>query len=242
MQGPAELLPVSSSGHLVLAPALLGWPYSGLDADVRKAFEVALHAGAGVALAWLMREAVVEDVRDPVGTFVLAAPAAVAALAFEDGIEQRASDPRVAAYAQIGSGVALALADRPWPQRPAKLGVGVAQALALVPGVSRNGATLTAGRLLGLSRTEAARMSWRAGLPVIGGAVALKSLRLAQRGLPPDLRLPFAAGAGAAFGSTLAAAPLARLVERSWAPLGAYRVALGATALRHLHRLQWPRG
>jgi hypothetical protein len=61
---------------------------------------------------------------------------------------------------------------------------------------------------------------------------------VAQRGLDPSLRRPFAAGAAAAFVSTLAAAPLARLVERSWAPLGAYRVGLGAIALRRLHRLQ----
>jgi undecaprenyl-diphosphatase len=118
----------------------------------------------------------------------------------------------------------------------------LAQATALVPGVSRNGATLTAGRTLGLSRAEAARMSWRAGLPVIVGAGLLKGFRLSRRGLDADLRAPFAAGAAAAFASTFAAAPLLRTVERSWVPLGAYRVALGALALRRLHRLQWPRG
>src|SRR5206468_609333 len=122
------------------------------------------------------------------------------------------------------------------------LAIGVAQAAALVPGVSRNGATLTAARALGFSRDEAARLSWRAGLPIIGGATLLKGARVAGRGLDPDLRAPFAAGAVAAFVSTLAAAPLRRLVWRSWAPLGVYRVALGAVALRRLHRLQWPRG
>jgi undecaprenyl-diphosphatase len=111
-----------------------------------------------------------------------------------------------------------------------------------VPGVSRNGATLTAARALGFGRAEASRLSWRAGLPVIGGAVALKGFRLARRGLDPSLRAPFAAGAAAAFGSTLAAAPLLRLTQRSYAPLGAYRVALGALAVGRLHRLQWPRG
>jgi undecaprenyl-diphosphatase len=123
-----------------------------------------------------------------------------------------------------------------------RLAVGLAQAAALVPGVSRNGATLTAARALGFSRSDSARLSWQAGLPIIGGAALLKLARVAQRGLDRDLRGPFAAGAAAAFASTLAARPLLRLAQRPYAPLGAYRVALGALALRRLHRLQWPRG
>ena len=249
MQGPAELLPVSSSGHLVLVPALLGQPYAGLDADIRKTFEVALHAGAGVALAWLRREEAVADLRDPLGTALLAAPAVLVAVAAEAWIEERASDPLVAAVAQIASGAALLLADAFAPaarslaaNAPVLAGVGLAQAAALVPGVSRNGAALTAARALGFDRRQAMRLSWRAGLPVIGGAALLKSVRVAQRGLARELWAPFAAGALAAFASTLAAAPLARLTQRPWAPLAAYRIGLGALALRRLHRLQWPRG
>ena len=248
IQGPAELLPVSSSGHLVLVPAMLDWPYARLDADVRKTFEVALHAGAGVAIAWLMREELVADLRDPLGTALLAAPAAVAALAFETVIEERLSAPRIAAVALIAGGAALAVTNRvralllqPGRSRVHAY-VGLAQAAALVPGVSRGGATLVAGRLAGLSREEALAMSWRAGLPVIGGATLLKAVRLRRRGLERELRAPFAAGAAAAFASTLAAAPLLGLLRRSWAPIGAYRVAFGAVALRRLHRLQWPRG
>ena len=71
IQGPAEVLPVSSSGHLVLVPALLDWPYARLPADVRKAFEVALHAGAGAALAWLLRDETVAAAKDPAGTAML---------------------------------------------------------------------------------------------------------------------------------------------------------------------------
>ena len=117
-----------------------------------------------------------------------------------------------------------------------RLLVGAAQACALVPGVSRNGATLTAARALGFDRDTAARLSWRAGLPIIAGATLLKVTRLAQRGLDPELRGPFAAGAAAAFASTLAAAPLLRV--RHQRAIAAYRVALGAFAL---HRLEWPR-
>ena len=246
IQGPAELLPVSSSGHLVLVPALLGWPYARLDADVRKTFEVALHAGAGLALAWLMRDEIRASLRDPVGTALLAGPAAIAGAALEPLIEERLSSPEVAAIAQIASGCALAAADARAVTKgdsPHLLrAVGVAQAAALVPGVSRNGATLTAARALGAGRAQASRLSWRAGLPVIGGAVAFKGLRVARRELDPGLRAPFAAGAAAAFASTLAAAPLLRLAQRSYLPLGAYRVALGAFAVGRLHRLQWPRG
>src|SRR3954463_11900859 len=83
IQGPAEVLPVSSSGHLVLVPALLGWPYARLPADVRKTFEVALHTGAGVALLWLLRWDAAGAARDPVGPALLTAPAAGIALAFE---------------------------------------------------------------------------------------------------------------------------------------------------------------
>jgi undecaprenyl pyrophosphate phosphatase UppP len=106
--------------------------------------------------------------------------------------------------------------------------------------VSRNGATLTSARARGLDREAAARLSWQAGLPIIGGATALKLFRLAQHGLDPELRMPFAAGACAAFIATLASAPLLRI--RHQRGIAAYRVALGAFALRRLHRLEWPRG
>ena len=242
IQGPTEVLPVSSSGHLVLVPALLDWPYTQLPADVRKTFEVALHTGAGLALAWLLRDDVVAAVRDPVGTTLLTAPAAAIALALEDPIERRASDPRIAAVGMIAGGVALAAADRgsdPIP-RLGEFVVGLAQAAALVPGVSRNGATITAARALGFDREAAARLSWRAGLPIIGGATLLKLVRVGQRGLDRELRAPFAAGAVAAFASTLAAGPLLRV--RRQRVTAAYRVAFGAFALSRLHRLEWPRG
>jgi undecaprenyl-diphosphatase len=246
IQGPAEVLPVSSSGHLVLVPALLGWPYSKLPSDTRKTFEVALHAGAGAALAWLLRDDLIAAIRRPASTALLAGPAAAIGFAFEDRIEQSASDPRIAAIAQIGAGAALmAVADpgrgvQQGARPPVALAIGISQAAALVPGVSRNGATITAARALGLDPEAAARISWRAGLPIIGGATLLKLVRLGQRGLDPRLRAPFAAGAAAAFASTLAAGPLLRV--RRLRGLGAYRVVLGAVALRRLHRLEWPRG
>jgi undecaprenyl-diphosphatase len=252
IQGPAEVLPVSSSGHLVLVPALLDWPYARLPADVRKAFEVALHTGAGLALALLLRDDVAAAIRNPKRTALLAGPAAAVALALEDPIERHASSPRVAAVAQIVAGTALGATGR-IPKRGAcpltrakgvrpplwasDFLVGIAQIAALVPGVSRNGATLTAARALGMDREAASRVSWRAGLPIIGGATVLKLFRLSQRGLDRELRAPFAAGAAAAFVATLASAPLLRV--RHQRVIAAYRIALGAFAL---HRLEWPRG
>ncbi|HEX4719424.1 MAG TPA: undecaprenyl-diphosphate phosphatase [Thermoleophilaceae bacterium] len=245
IQGPAELLPVSSSGHLVLVPALLGWPYARLPADVRKAFEVALHTGAGIALGLLLRDDVLAAANDLIGTTLLAGPAAAIAFVLEDEIEQKASGARIAATAQIAAGLALAAADARSSRRSDartidRLVIGAAQVMALVPGVSRNGATVTAARALGFDRETAARLSWRAGLPIIGGATVLKVTRLAQRELAPELRVPFAAGAAAAFASTLVAAPLLRVRRHRVA--AAYRIALGAIALRRLDQLQWPHG
>ena len=249
VQGPAEVLPMSSSGHLVLVPALLDWPYARLPGDVRKAFEVALHAGAGLALAWLLRDDVVAAAKDPFGATLLAGPASAVAFALEPVIEERVSSPGIAAAAQVVAGSALAVADTAGARHVTngghtdalqKLAIGLSQAFALVPGTSRNGITFTAARALGLDRETAARLSWRAGLPIIGGATFLKVMRLAQRGLAPELRVPFAAGAAAAFASTVAARPLLRV--RRQRLTGAYRIALGLFALRRLGRPAWRGG
>jgi undecaprenyl-diphosphatase len=147
------------------------------------------------------------------------------------------------AVAQLLAGVTLALADLAPEERPIEaagplehLLIGCAQAVALVPGVSRNGATLTAARLLRFERPAASVLSRHAALPVIAGATALKGLRLARRGLPRELRGAFAAGAGAAFASTLASRRLIRVMDgaRSYVPFAAYRVALAAFTLRRL--------
>lgn len=250
MQGPAELLPVSSSGHLVLVPELLGWSYARLDPELRKAFEVAVHAGTAVALLFALRGEVVEAVGDLdagrlLGTALAFAPPAAAGLLFEDAIERRAGTPRRVAVAQVVAGLALAAADRRPAERPYgaagavdHLWLGVAQAAALAPGVSRNGATLTAARLRRLDRPAASRLSRHAALPVITGAAVLKSVRLARRGRPPGLAASFALGAVAAAVSTLAARPLLESIQsaRSYAPLGAYRVAFGALAFTALSR------
>lgn len=238
-------MPVSSSGHLVLVPELLGWPYAELDPELRKSFEVALHAGTAAALLWALRHEVADVVggmsaRRAVHIAVTFAPAAYAGLRWERPIERRLGSARSVAAAQVVAGIALWAADRTCATRRADdattldhLLVGMGQAAALVPGVSRNGATLTAARLRGFRRVDANRISRRAALPVIVGATVLKGVRLAKRGLPPGIAGPFAAGAATAFASTLASAPLVAAADRSrsYAPFAAYRIALGAVAL-----------
>jgi undecaprenyl-diphosphatase len=209
---------------------------------------VALHAGTAAALLIALRHEVAEVAGSIDGRRVLRhlleiLPPAVAATLWERPIEQRCGTARGIALAQVAGGAALALADR----RPAvrvhgdagaldALAIGIGQATALVPGVSRNGATLTAARLRRFDRRSANRLSRHAALPIIVAATGLKGARLAGRGLPRELRAPFAAGAGAAFVSTLLAARLVGVVDgaRSYAPFAAYRVALGVLAVRRL--------
>ena len=251
-QGPAELLPISSSGHVALLPALLGWSYAELDPDLRKAFEVALHVGGALGLVLALRRDLASELRlltpqRAVRIAMTPVPAVIAGLLLRDAIERRFGSARSVAMAQILAGGALWAADRRPEARTERglrhsdaLAVGLAQAAALVPGVSRAGATLTAGRALGLDRRAAARLSREAALPVLAGAAGLEAVRLRRRGIPRALRPAFAAGAGAAFASAIMAAPLAHSLgaARSYAGFGAYRILLGSLALERLRRMR----
>lgn len=242
LQGPTELLPVSSSGHLVIAPWIVGSDYVKLDPELRKSFEVALHVGTAAALVIVLRDEVVEAVRDLDGrrfamTFFSLAPAATAALAFERAIERRLGRPETVAAGLVAGSAAMAFADRRDGERPRQhagwrdgLALGIAQALALVPGVSRSGATIAAARLRGFSPLAAAELSMHTALPVIGGATLLKGVRLYKRGLPTALRKPFVVGAAGAFVSSLASARLTAHGRRgrSLKPFVTYRLALAA--------------
>jgi undecaprenyl-diphosphatase len=236
---------VSSSGHLALVPELLGWDIAGLDPELRKSFEVALHAGTAAALTIALRGEVAGvlrslDSRRVLGIVQTFAPAAIVAAVFERTIEERFGSPRSVAIAQLAAGAALAAADLGPAERPHSdagplehLLIGCGQAAALIPGVSRNGATLTAARLLRFERPAASVLSRHAALPVIAGATGLKGMRLARRGLARELRGPFAAGAAAALASTLASRRLIGVMDRSrtYLPFAAYRVLLGALGL-----------
>jgi undecaprenyl-diphosphatase len=232
---------VSSSGHLALVPQLLGWSYADLPADLRKTFEVALHAGSAPALLIAARRGAA-----PTGLPMLAVtllPAAVAGLAFERPVEERLGGMRSVALAQVLAGAALVIADRS-PERRSEpdaldyLAVGLAQAAALVPGVSRSGAAMTAGRLRGLSRPAAAALSLRAALPVTVGAGALKGARMLANPPPRAIRAPIAVGFGAAIVSALGSLPLLGLLGRRHFVSGVacYRILLGSGALAVWHK------
>ena len=135
LQGPTELLPVSSSAHTELLPWLAGWPYARVEGERRKAFEVALHAGAGLALALHMRRELLEDAaridRRRAGVIALSlAPAALAGYALERPIEQRLGGPRSIALGLVAGAIAMTASDRPtsprydtvqpWLYRPAR--------------------------------------------------------------------------------------------------------------------------
>jgi undecaprenyl-diphosphatase len=266
--GPTELLPISSSAHTILIPFLAGWPYAELDPELRKSFEVALHAGTAAALLadlraleshpglravlgrLAARRAAPSD-SDPTArglptqvtgenAFPAAAPSdfparqallvalsfvppAVVGFIFEQPLQRRLSGlPTIVAGLLLG-GVAMALADARSPEGTRTLAqasagdgllLGLAQACALVPGVSRSGAVLTAARARGFSRGDANTLARRTGLPVILGAGALKTGRLLQRGLADGTPISggraLLLGGGASFFSTLAASRLLR--------------------------------
>lgn len=251
LHGPAELLPISSSGHVTAIPWLLGWRYDELDEELRKSFEVALHAGTAAALLIVLGDEVEEAVRGLDRrrvTLVLLtfSPPAVAGYALERQIERKLGTPRAVAAGLIIGAIVMAIADRA-PQRRRHqdagaadaLWLGLAQACALIPGVSRNGATLAAARLLGFARADANRLSRHAALPVIAGATLLKGVRLTRRGLDAQTGVAFAAGAAASFASTLVFAWLIRQVERdrTLLPYSIYRIALAAAMIRRLARV-----
>ena len=230
LQGPAELLPVSSSAHVGLLPWMLGWDHASLPGAERKEVEVALHAGTALAL--------LERSRPRLALLAAAsAPPAIAGLLLERPIEARLGTPPSIAAGLVAGGVAMALADRRPGRRTAAEAtvadgawLGAAQALALIPGVSRSGAVLTAARARGFARADAGALARETAVPVLAGAAALKAVRLARRRPPTTTVRALAAGALAAAVSTRAA----RRLERAEVPLAAwaaYRAAVAAAIL-----------
>jgi undecaprenyl-diphosphatase len=250
VQGPTELLPVSSSAHLTLIPWLAGWDAEGRDPELQKSFEVALHAGAAAALLVGQRRVIAEEMRsfDSRKASVIALsflPPALLGVVLEKPIERKLGGPVATAVGLLAGAAGMVLADRR-PQIRDRgtataadgLALGIAQAAALAPGVSRNGATLTAARWRGFTRQHSNMLSRTVALPVIVAAAVLKGIRLKRRGLPREARGGFAAGTATSFASTLASQELIRVVERDSAlwPYAAYRAGLAGTVLASLWR------
>jgi undecaprenyl-diphosphatase len=230
VQGVTELLPISSSAHLILVPWLGDWTYLEQHDSFNQTFDVALHLGTLIAvvvyfwhdivaitIAWLrtLRRRTIEAPAERLAWIVLVAtlPAALVGLAFEDQIAEYLGEPWQIAIVIAVFALVLLWADRRPQRRVAAdlslveaLGVGIAQALALIPGVSRSGITISAGRFLRLDRDSAARLSFLLLIPTVLGAVLLKGLKDVVLGdLPPGWEGPFVVGTLAAVGAGLLA-------------------------------------
>ena len=230
-QGLTELLPISSSGHLILVPWLGNWHYLENHVAFNKTFDVALHTGTLVAVvayfwaeivailrAWFgsvrRRSIASQDERLAWLLLIATIPAALAGAAGESLIEKRLGQPWQIGIALAVFAVVLWLADRLPERKPMTalryrdaLALGLAQMLALVPGVSRSGITITGARLFKLDRDSAARFSFLMLVPVVFGAALLKTVKdiLLGPGLPAGWAGPFVVGILAAAGSGLVA-------------------------------------
>ena len=222
VQGLTEFLPISSSGHLILVPWVLDFHYLEQNPEFNKSFDVALHSGTLVAvLAYFRNDLVryargvvestrrrrVETIDERLGWLIVIAtlPAAAVGAVAEQRIQDDLGQPWQIAILLAVFAVLLYLADR-LPERRDISGlrwrdaviVGVAQAVALAPGTSRSGVTITAGRALGLTRAAAARFSFLLLAPITFGAVLYEGVDLALTGLPPDSLGPIIVGIVAA--------------------------------------------
>lgn len=219
VQGLTELLPVSSSGHLILVPWLADWRYLETHSEFNKTFDVALHLGTLVAVVAYFREDVVRlvaawlrsiarrsirgaDERVAWVVLIATVPAAAAGALGEGAIEDHLGEPWQIGILLAAFAVVLFLADR-LPQRKGvrdlgyrdALAIGLAQTLALAPGVSRSGVSISAGRLLGLDRDAAARFSFLILIPIVFGASVLRGVKDVALGyLPPGSTGPFVVG------------------------------------------------
>lgn len=251
LQGVTEFLPISSSAHLILVPAWLGWEDQGI------AFDVAVHFGSLIAViafsrreiaailgewrAWLLyRAALGRAARLGLLIALATLPIGVLGLLLHDTVEASFREPRLIAVAGALFAVLMVVADRRpqyltrvreigWKQA---LWIGCGQALALIPGASRSGVTITAARVLGMARPAAARLSFLLAIPVILAAAALETVNLSAAPAGADwgaLALGMAVAGVAAF---LCMGLLLRLVAR-WGlwPFALYRLALSAVIL-----------
>jgi len=254
-QGLTELLPISSSGHLILVPWIANWHYLEAHPDFNKTFDVALHLGTLIAVvayfwtdvvryvrAWFQSVAArsIRTVDERISWWIFAAtiPAAIVGALGEDTIEEHLGQPYQIAIFLALFGVLLWLADR-LPQEkgigdlgfwPA-FGIGVSQILALMPGVSRSGITITTGRFLKLDRDSAARFAFLLLIPIVFGAVVYKGVKhVLLESLPAGSVGPFIVGtmAAAAVGLIAIDLLLGYLRRHDYTIFVIYRLVLAA--------------
>jgi undecaprenyl-diphosphatase len=257
VQGLTEFLPISSSGHLLLVPWLFNWD-DFENESIEKAFDVALHIGTLIAAIVYFRHELVVYVREglravfsrrqPVTTegrvgwllLLSTVPAALVGAVFSSQIDEQLGTPTIIAVSLILGGLLLAWADRTTGRRKIEhyratdaLVVGAAQALALNPGTSRSGITITANRFRGFDRDAAARLSFLMMIPVTAGAIVFKMGDLAADGIPEGLAVPMLVGVvTSGVSGWLAVWGTLRLVRtHSFTPFVIYRVVVGLAVL-----------
>ena len=257
-QGLSEYLPISSSGHLILVPWLFGWDdFAGND-HLKKTFDVALHMGtlAG-ALAYfradvmrysraslrMLRHRDEKTTDGRIGWMLLLStvPAALVGAALDNNIEKLDDKIWLIAIMLIAFGLLLLVADRLTGRRQVNefrardaVFMGTAQMIALQPGSSRSGLTITAGRWLGFDRDSAARLSFLMSLPITAGAGLYKLIDvISNGGIPSELRGAFVAGiiASGITGWFAVWGTLRFIRTRTFAPFVVYRVAAGIAVL-----------
>jgi undecaprenyl-diphosphatase len=258
VQGLTELLPISSSGHLILVPWAAEWTYLEQNDRFNQTFDVALHLGTLVAVAayfwsdfvrlvraWLgsIARRRVESSDERIAWFVVIAtiPAGIAGLLGADLIADHLGEPWQILILLAAGALLLLAADRsPQTRAMGDLGarqavvMGLAQALALAPGVSRSGITITAGRFMKLDRDSAARFSFYLLLPTVLGAVLLKGVQDVLLGeLPDGWTGPFLVGTLAALGSGLLAIEwlLGYVRRHTYGAFVVYRLVVAALVL-----------
>ncbi len=249
MHGPAELLPISSSGHLTLIPWLTGMPYASLPSERRKTIEIALHAGTAAALALAPPPSTIEMPgrgRSAVMATATLAPTAAAGFLARGFVRTRLGTPGTVAAGLVAGSIAMVAADFASGNRKAAeldagdaTVIGIVQTASLWPGVSRSAMAIVGARVRGFASGDSARLA-RAGIvPASFAAAGLESAEAIREGrLGSDSKAALV-GAAAAFGSALAARPLVRRLEsggRLW-PWALLRTATAAATVVRIRSL-----
>ena len=242
VQGLAEFLPISSSAHLILVPWLLKWQDPGL------AFDVALHLGTLLALLIYYRDEWIAMARSVAGgqsaerrllqlLIVASVPGAIIGLAFEKQAETTFRSPLLIAIAMAVLAVLLWLFDKLSPQKRTMsemtywdaLVIGFSQALAIIPGVSRSGATITMARAVGVERGDSANFSFLMATPIIAGAGLVEARKLFHEGLDWSVGLGFISAA--VFGLVAIAFLIRYVRTRDYVVFAVYRLLVAALVI-----------
>jgi undecaprenyl-diphosphatase len=242
VQGLAEFLPISSSAHLILVPWLLKWQDPGL------AFDVALHLGTLLALLIYYRDEWIAMARSVAGgqsaerrmlqlLIVASVPGAIIGLAFEKQAETTFRSPLLIAIAMAVLAVLLWLFDKLSPQKRTMgemtywdaLVIGFSQALAIIPGVSRSGATITMARAVGVERGDSANFSFLMATPIIAGAGLVEARKLIHEGLDWSVGLGFVSAA--VFGLVAIAFLIRYVRTRDYVVFAVYRLLVAALVI-----------